>query len=1075
MERAAGFSGREWVFERIHDWLKNPAGGRFYLLTAEPGAGKTAIAARLVQFSQGLSTPPASCPLFQPGFVSAAHFCSANVGSWIDPSSFARSLSLQVARSYPGFADLLVQAGERSVNIQVVQQVGKAETVSGVVIENLVLTGLNPQAAFNAAFADPLINAPGDRRPVTIVVDALDEALAFKGDVNILTLLSSVRKLPANVRFILTSRPDARVRAVFPDAAGFLLSAADNDDANARDIRGFLEERLADHQQKSELVNEIAAKTERNFQYVTFLLKQITVDPALRLTGLPAGLHALYRESLSRVIGVDAWRKKYAPVMGLLSVAREALSEEQLRLYSSQEERDISDALLDLGQFIEEAGDPAAYRLYHQSVADFLRVRDLPSPAGTVKNQFYLPAGEWHRAISAYYMPDGPASWKQWDFYGYRYTASHLAHAVDGEVGSGRHALIAKMVELITNQRFVSQQLRTVDDLPGLRHDLVKAVRYAARDNDPAGVVMLARAALALVEFNAAQLRPEPLFEMATSGEVERAAQRVALFEVDPEWSTAAVLALAWWGSTANPAEARAVLQKAQAPGGSLDLLRRYAEAAIDGAPPPVSTGVRAFVDRNGQILASPFSLTGFDPLLEARAAAAVDRLGGNGADTELLQQPSALTTPFSGTPVLGLAPGAEHMGAGYLAREDAPFLVAAAALVPGADRYLRQYIAIHSNYQYVHYRNASLWFVLESVLWHPEEYRVREMVRELVASALAGSAIDFREAFPLTVAALQSARGKPDVVTGLFLQTMNEAAAVQTDSDYAPHGGDPRVQDLWSSHKRRLAAHAEVAARIQAQSMRARNVLLEASRLMRSFAGFQTPASLALAEAWEIGDPANPAARTGELERALRAAHNIQDPSFCVRMVSRCNAMLKDWWGNPLRDLPALVNRLFDEAKRPEFAALHYVGDTFQRRAPGSVAIPATTVQAASLAELSAVHRVPLEDLQRANPQIGGAADRLPVGSEVRIPDPGFATWIAGRLSAAVLAAEGLFDEDRVELLQLLAAVAAPNATILDRVLARLAIAANPKDPVLLDALEAAAGPAMIRGTPGFEGNLPS
>src|SRR5208283_2398777 len=26
MERAAAFSGREWVFERIHDWLKNPAG-----------------------------------------------------------------------------------------------------------------------------------------------------------------------------------------------------------------------------------------------------------------------------------------------------------------------------------------------------------------------------------------------------------------------------------------------------------------------------------------------------------------------------------------------------------------------------------------------------------------------------------------------------------------------------------------------------------------------------------------------------------------------------------------------------------------------------------------------------------------------------------------------------------------------------------------------------------------------------------------------------------------------------------------------------------------------------------------
>jgi hypothetical protein len=174
-------------------------------------------------------------------------------------------------------------------------------------------------------------------------------------------------------------------------------------------------------------------------------------------------------------------------------------------------------------------------------------------------------------------MPDGPASWSRWDLYGMRYTASHLAHAVDGEVVSNRHTLIERMVDLITNQRFVSQQLRAVDDLPGLRHDLVKAVRYAARDIDPAGVLMVTRAGISLVDFTATQLRPEPLFELAGSGDVERAAQRVALFDVGEEWSTAAMLALAWWGSTANPAQARAVIEKASVSGGSLDLLRRYA------------------------------------------------------------------------------------------------------------------------------------------------------------------------------------------------------------------------------------------------------------------------------------------------------------------------------------------------------------------------------------------------------------------------------------------------------------------------------------------------------------------
>jgi len=813
------------------------------------------------------------------------------------------------------------------VNIRVVQNIGKANKVSGVTIENLVLTGLNPQAAFNATFIDPLVEvlSMGDTTSIVIVVDALDDALAFKGDVNILTLLSSVNRLPVNVRFLLTSRPDARVRAVFAETPGFLMSAADNDDANTRDIRDFLETRLADHPQKAALVDEIVEKSERNFQYVTFLLKQMTTGSTLRPTGLPVGLHPLYRESLARVITLDAWRQKYAPIMGLLSVAREALSEEQLRSWSKLGERDVSDALVDLGQFIEETGSPPGYRLYHQSVSDFLRERDFKSLMGT-KNQFYLPPGEWHRAIVDYYLPNGPTSWSRWDPYGLRYTASHLAHAVDGEVVSNRHTLIAKMVDLITNSRFVNQHLRTVDDLPGLRDDLVEAVRYAARDTDLSGVLMVTRAGIARVDFTAAQLRPEPLFELVESGDVERAAQRVALFEVSQEWSTAAILALAWWGSTSNPTQARALIERASVSEGSLDLLRRYAQAAVDGAAPPVSADVPGIIDKFGRQLRSPVSLVKMDPLLEARASAAVDRLGGREVDAELLQQQRPLTPPFAGTPVLGQQQTAQQPE--YLARVDAPVLVVAAALVPGADRYLRQYIAIHSGYQYVPYRNASLWFVLESVLWHPDPLRVRELVRELVASALAGSRIDFREALPLTVAALQSACGKRDVVAGLFLQAMEGASAVPTDSDQVPQGTDPRAQDQWGNHKRRLAAHAEILARIQSQNSRAREVLLEASRLLRSFAGFQAPASLALAEAWEIVEPANASARTAELDRALRAAHNIQDPSFCMRMVSRCNAMLNDWWGRPLKDLHPLVNTLFDQAARPEFTALHYVGD---------------------------------------------------------------------------------------------------------------------------------------------------
>ncbi|HTK08850.1 MAG TPA: ATP-binding protein [Ktedonobacteraceae bacterium] len=47
------FIGREWVFQAINDWLADTRGARFFLLTGEPGCGKTAIASRLTQFSLG--------------------------------------------------------------------------------------------------------------------------------------------------------------------------------------------------------------------------------------------------------------------------------------------------------------------------------------------------------------------------------------------------------------------------------------------------------------------------------------------------------------------------------------------------------------------------------------------------------------------------------------------------------------------------------------------------------------------------------------------------------------------------------------------------------------------------------------------------------------------------------------------------------------------------------------------------------------------------------------------------------------------------------------------------------------
>ena len=391
----------------------------------------------------------------------------------------------------------------------------------------------------------PYIRLDGE---LTILVDALDEALAFRGEIGIPQLLASMDGLLPAVRLILTSRRDRDIESEFLRAEIFALSSGKYDENNESDISSFVEARLAGTAYSGS-VDEISRKAERNFQYVTFLLNQLQTDGLAALSGLPAGLDPLYRESLARVIGHRDWEQEFASVMGLLSVARESLTEAHLKNFSGFKEREVLGRLAELRPFIEESGTPRAYRFYHQSVVDFLHLRDLQQSGGSLINKYYLPAAEWHERIALYYVPDGPASWSRWDAYGLRYTVSHLAEAVREEANGNRAPLVSRLVDLVTNSQYREQHLRDIDDMPALQRDLLEAVRSAALNHDASGILPLVHSALALVAFRDEELRPPVVFDLAAAGQVERAARRLELFEVDEGWIQAALGIIVWLGA----------------------------------------------------------------------------------------------------------------------------------------------------------------------------------------------------------------------------------------------------------------------------------------------------------------------------------------------------------------------------------------------------------------------------------------------------------------------------------------------------------------------------------------------
>ena len=176
----------------------------------------------------------------------------------------------------------------------------------------------------------------------------------------------------------------------------------------------------------------------------------------------------------------------------------------------------------------------------------------------------------------------------------------------------------------------------------------------------------------------------------------------------------------------------------------------------------------------------------------------------------------------------------------------------------------------------------------------------------------------------------------------------------------------------------------------------------------------------------------------------------------------------MRQWWPTP-GDWVTAARRLAEDATQPEFAALHIVGNGYQDRKPGGLPPPEFREPADTLPKLADLYHRPLADFLRLNQAAGWQAETLlPFGAKVNVPDRGLAPLIAARFAAEALIDPILSQEERVALIQSLAVVAAPNATALNAVLARLMLAAKPGDPKVLDDLLALADQAKRQGAEG-------
>jgi hypothetical protein len=404
-DKRRDFCGREWLFRRIDAWRADGGRSRALLITGDPGIGKSAIVAQLVHLN------PA-------GQVLAYHCCRADTPETLRPGRFIRGLAGMIASQLDAYASQLDDP-------QVEAALGETRCET------------DPASAFEEGILNPLHRVPtpagGSRY---ILIDALDEALATREGLSLVTLLAPTRldRLPGWLRVVATTRKEPDVLRRLSGLRAEEIRADEPDDLD--DIERFLAHRLGQPQLQARLlaskvtaeeaIRRLRANSGGNFLWTeqALLSLQAGTHSFADLDALPPGLTGLYTAFFKRQFPDAA---SYAParqVLEVVAAAREPLTTDQLAGAIGLDPDYELPALLDrLAVYLPDRDGRRA--VHHKSLTDWLTGTSEPRPAG----RFFASPRRGHERLAAWCWAAYQGGVERMPAYSLRHLAAHLIEA----------------------------------------------------------------------------------------------------------------------------------------------------------------------------------------------------------------------------------------------------------------------------------------------------------------------------------------------------------------------------------------------------------------------------------------------------------------------------------------------------------------------------------------------------------------------------------------------------------------------------------------------------------------------
>ncbi|MHC2842870.1 hypothetical protein [Bradyrhizobium diazoefficiens] len=482
VEENPRFLRRDWLANQLDARLADPR-VRFVLLTAEPGAGKSAFLAQLaydhpdwLRYFIRRDQTAVMADVSQKSVLLRTGFQLAAVRPELFASEELRLSVLQNIGEVATQGQLIGAEIERLTAspfyhrvIEIEQHVRRnAGSVLGLKVRDFVVDSRLLTAAdlLDLALIHParaLARVDPDEL-IVILIDALDEIRYHAEAENILAWLTNCPDLPANIRFVLTSRPSDSALDLFRSKQASALAELainEHDIYVLEDVRSFVENLVIEPAfakalkgETKQFARKAVDKAQGNLGYLDALARGIdqaiahhdsqTLQTLLNLEELPRHLEGLYafflrqireaaegqkvvgRDSLGKIYSAEVWPAVYDPILGVLAVAAEPLSAEQIAALGDivVELKWVYPALNRLRQFFDVIDE--RHRLYHATVAEFLtsdRTRRNKETA-----DLYQDATLHHNQIADYYwrLRD---NWAQSDDYGLANLAFHLLQA----------------------------------------------------------------------------------------------------------------------------------------------------------------------------------------------------------------------------------------------------------------------------------------------------------------------------------------------------------------------------------------------------------------------------------------------------------------------------------------------------------------------------------------------------------------------------------------------------------------------------------------------------------------------